>query len=168
MLLDFGRLSLQAIKENRYTYTDVEIKSACQSLDIVRSVFFLISNAPKRLYVFLFFRTVRWGFLMRGLTTKGQKRTFYQPVHAAWSEYAAALYLASVSHYANILQREIRSLPLDLEPCLLTSAGIHRSALQVSQLTNQTVLSRIKLEKFELLPIRLEPETASWKSSLRD
>ena len=111
----------------------------------------------------------RWGFLVRGVSfSKNQKRQFYQPVHAAWSEYAAGVYLASVSHYSNILQREIYSLPLDAQPCLLTSAGIHRSALQVSQLTNQTVLSRIKLEKFELLPIRLEPETASWKSSLRD
>lgn len=36
ILLDFGRLSLMAIKENRYLYTDAEIKSACQSLDIVK------------------------------------------------------------------------------------------------------------------------------------
>ena len=74
----------------------------------------------------------RWGFLVRGVSfSKNQKRQFYQPVHAAWSEYAAGVYLASVSHYSNILQREIYSLPLDAQPCLLTSAGIHRSALQV-------------------------------------
>ena len=36
LLLDFGRLSLQCIKENRYFYTEAEIKSACQSLDIVK------------------------------------------------------------------------------------------------------------------------------------
>lgn len=36
MLLDFGRLSLEGIKENRYVYTDAEIKSYCQSLDIVK------------------------------------------------------------------------------------------------------------------------------------
>ena len=36
MLLDFGRLALSGIKENRYLYTDAEIKSACQSLDIVK------------------------------------------------------------------------------------------------------------------------------------
>ena len=36
VLLDFGRLALQGIKENRYTYTDAEIKSACQTLDIVK------------------------------------------------------------------------------------------------------------------------------------
>lgn len=65
------------------------------------------------------------------MNAKGQKRTFYQPIHTAWSEYAAALYLASVSHYVNIIQREIYGLPLDAEPCLTTSAGIHRSSLQV-------------------------------------
>lgn len=81
--------------------------------------------------------TNRWGFLLKGINVnaKGQKRTFYQPIHSAWSEYAAALYLASVSHYANIIQREVYGLPLDAEPCLTTSAGIHRSSLQVS-LTN--------------------------------
>ena len=36
ILLDFGRLALQGIKENRYLYTDAEIKSACQTLDIVK------------------------------------------------------------------------------------------------------------------------------------
>lgn len=110
ILLDFGRLTLQGIKENRYIYTDTEIKSACQTLDIVK-----------------------WGFLLKGINVnvKGQKRTFYQPIHSAWSEYAAALYLASVSHYANIIQREVYSLPLDAEPCLTTSAGIYRSSLQV-------------------------------------
>ena len=36
VLLDFGRLALHGIKENRYLYTDVEIKSACQTLDIVK------------------------------------------------------------------------------------------------------------------------------------
>jgi hypothetical protein len=71
--------------------------------------------------------------LIKGINVnaKGQKRIFYQPIHSAWSEYAAALYLASVSHYANIIQREVYSLPLDAEPCLTTSAGIYRSSLQV-------------------------------------
>jgi hypothetical protein len=71
--------------------------------------------------------------LVKGINVnaKGQKRIFYQPIHSAWSEYAAALYLASVSHYANIIQREVYSLPLDAEPCLTTSAGIYRSSLQV-------------------------------------
>lgn len=36
ILLDFGRLALVAMKENRYLYTDAEIKSTCQSLDIVK------------------------------------------------------------------------------------------------------------------------------------
>jgi hypothetical protein len=34
--LDFGRLALQGIKENRYLYTDAEIKTASQTLDIVK------------------------------------------------------------------------------------------------------------------------------------
>jgi hypothetical protein len=38
ILLDFGRLSLQGIKANRYTHTDAEIKSACQNMDIVKYV----------------------------------------------------------------------------------------------------------------------------------
>jgi hypothetical protein len=72
--------------------------------------------------------------LVKGINVnaKGQKRIFYQPIHSAWSEYASALYLASVSHYANIIQREVYSLPLDAEPCLTTSAGIYRSSLQVT------------------------------------
>lgn len=36
VLLDFGRLALLGIKENRYMYTDAEIKNTCQSLDIVK------------------------------------------------------------------------------------------------------------------------------------
>ena len=36
VLLDFGRLSLQCIKENRYFYSDAEIKSSCQTLDILK------------------------------------------------------------------------------------------------------------------------------------
>lgn len=36
MLLDFGKLALQAIKEDRYFYTDAEIKGACQSLEILK------------------------------------------------------------------------------------------------------------------------------------
>jgi len=109
VLLDFGRLSLQKIKENRYVYTDAEIKSACQSLDIVK-----------------------WGFLVKSQAlSKGQKRSFYQPIHCAWSEYTAALYLSSIAHYSNILQREVYTLPLDAEPCFLTSAGMQRSSLQV-------------------------------------
>lgn len=36
ILLDYGRLSLQGIKENRYSFSDVEIKSACQTVDIVK------------------------------------------------------------------------------------------------------------------------------------
>ena len=36
MLLDFGRLSLHKVKENRYLYTEAELKSACQSLDIIK------------------------------------------------------------------------------------------------------------------------------------
>lgn len=40
MLLDFGRLALQAIKEDRYFYTDAEIKNACQSLDILKYAHF--------------------------------------------------------------------------------------------------------------------------------
>lgn len=36
VLLDFGRLALQGIKENRYLYTDAEIKNTCQTLDIVK------------------------------------------------------------------------------------------------------------------------------------
>ena len=75
--------------------------------------------------------------------SKGQKRTFHQPIHAAWNEYCAALYLASVAHYANILQREVFSLPLDVEPCLLTSAGIHRSALQVRIFPRNYVILQI-------------------------
>ncbi len=38
VLLDFGRLCLQGIKENRYLYTDAEIKSSCQTLDITKYV----------------------------------------------------------------------------------------------------------------------------------
>lgn len=41
VLLDFGRLSLQGIKENLYLYTDAEIKSSYQTLDIIKYVFFL-------------------------------------------------------------------------------------------------------------------------------
>lgn len=38
VLLDFGRLSLQGIKENRYIYSDAEIKSACQTHEILKQV----------------------------------------------------------------------------------------------------------------------------------
>ena len=38
ILLDFGRLSREALKENRYTYTDLEIKNACQNVDCTKYV----------------------------------------------------------------------------------------------------------------------------------
>jgi len=60
-----------------------------------------------------------------------KRRTFYQPIHSAWIKYAAALYLSSIYHYANNIQRKLYSLPLDAEAYLTTSAGIHRSSPQV-------------------------------------
>lgn len=71
--------------------------------------------------------------MLKGVTVNGKslKRVTYQAIHSSWSEYSAAQYLASVSHYANIIQREVYSLPLDAEPCLTTSTGVQRSCLQV-------------------------------------
>jgi len=54
VLLDFGRLSLQGIKENRYLYTDAETKSSCQTFDH-KVRFFFLSYGPTLLVILFYF-----------------------------------------------------------------------------------------------------------------
>jgi len=46
VLFDFGRISLQIIKENWYLYTNAEIKGSCQTLDITKYVFKTVIVLP--------------------------------------------------------------------------------------------------------------------------
>lgn len=98
LLAEFGKLALACIKEDRFTYTDAEIRAHCRGMDVTEL-----------------------GFLSRGLTFGsvggvtggGQKRRtdYYTPLLRSFAEFLAAYYISSVVHYANILRRELEDLP---------------------------------------------------------
>ncbi|XP_049812336.1 uncharacterized protein LOC126259520 [Schistocerca nitens] len=87
LLAEFGKLALSCIKEDRYTYTDAEIRAHCHGLEVLEM-----------------------GFLRRGMTL-GQRPDHYTPLARSLADFLAAYYLSSVVHYANILRRELDELP---------------------------------------------------------
>ncbi|XP_049827178.1 uncharacterized protein LOC126266735 [Schistocerca gregaria] len=87
LLAEFGKLALSCIKEDRYTYTDAEIRTHCHGLEVLEM-----------------------GFLRRGLAP-GQRPGSYSPLARSLADFLAAYYLSSVVHYANILRRELDELP---------------------------------------------------------
>ncbi|XP_039282976.1 uncharacterized protein LOC111057093 [Nilaparvata lugens] len=95
LLAEFGKLALTCVKEDRFSYTDSEIRAHCRGGGL---------------------EVTELGFLMRGLNfgrTHAQKKRpdHYTPLHRSLAEFLAAYYLSSVVHYSNILRRELEDLP---------------------------------------------------------
>ncbi|XP_075222763.1 uncharacterized protein LOC142325204 isoform X2 [Lycorma delicatula] len=95
LLAEFGKLALTCIKEDRFSYTDVEIRTHCRGGGL---------------------EITELGFLMRGLNfgrSHSQKKRpdYYTPIHRSLAEFLAAYYISSIVHYANILRRELEDLP---------------------------------------------------------
>lgn len=112
LLAEFGRLALTSIKEERFLYTDSEIRAHCRGGGL---------------------EVTELGFLSRGLNfgrSHNQKKRadYYTPVIRTFAEFLAAYYISSIVHYSNILRRELEDLPG------MTGGGIG------SVLDNNTVL----------------------------
>lgn len=95
LLAEFGKLALACIKEERFMYTDGEIRAHCRGGGV---------------------EVTELGFLMRGLNfskchIQKKRSDCYTPIHRAFAEFLAAYYISSVVHYANILRRELEDLP---------------------------------------------------------
>lgn len=95
LLAEFGKLALACIKEERFLYTDGEIRAHCRGGGL---------------------EVTELGFLMRGLNfskshAHKKRPDFYTPIHRSFAEFLAAYYISSVVHYANILRRELEDLP---------------------------------------------------------
>nr|CAD7201576.1 unnamed protein product [Timema douglasi] len=95
MLAEFGKLALACVKEERFVYTDAEIRSHCRGGGL---------------------EVAELGFLTRGLNfgrSHNQKKRadYFTPLVRTFAEFLAAYYISSVVHYANILRRELEDLP---------------------------------------------------------
>lgn len=95
LLAEFGKLALACVKEERFMYTDAEIRAHCRGGNV---------------------EIVELGFLMRGLNfskchIQKKRSDCYTPIHRSFAEFLSAYYISSVVHYANILRRELEDLP---------------------------------------------------------
>ncbi|XP_067000961.2 uncharacterized protein [Anabrus simplex] len=95
LLAEFGKLALICIKEDRFVYTDAEIRSHCRGGGL---------------------EVTELGFLTRGLNfgrsyNLKKRADYYTPLLRTFAEFLAAYYISSVVHYANILRRELEDLP---------------------------------------------------------
>lgn len=95
LLAEFGKLALACVKEDRFMYTDGEIRAHCRGGTL---------------------EVTELGFLMRGLNfskchVQKKRSDCYTPIRRSFAEFLSAYYISSVVHYANILRRELEDLP---------------------------------------------------------
>jgi hypothetical protein len=95
LLAEFGKLALTCIKEERFLYTDSDIRAHCRGGGL---------------------EVTELGFLNRGLSfgrsyIQKKRAEYYTPLIRTFAEFLAAYYISSVVHYSNILRRELEDLP---------------------------------------------------------
>lgn len=120
-MAEFGRLALACVKQDRYQYTDQELRTYCRGNGASSSGSGVLDVSDL-------------GFLTRGLTfgrggsggstatgngsitDRKRKSEHYTLLLPTFAEFLAAYYISSVVHYANILRRELELLPPRGEP----------------------------------------------------
>lgn len=89
ILQDFGKLALEALKQNTPYFTAQDLKTKCQHGGEI----------------------VELGILLRMQSmSKLSKKDFYTPAHKSFLEFLAAFYLSGLIHDTSLLQTEIDSI----------------------------------------------------------
>ncbi|KAG8223239.1 hypothetical protein J437_LFUL003591 [Ladona fulva] len=93
ILEEAGRISLTALKDNRFTYSETEIRSQRRGLEAAEV-----------------------GIFSRGLTFSragggAGSGVHYSALHTSLAEWLAAVHLASLAHDSSMLRRELEALP---------------------------------------------------------
>nr|XP_027229325.1 uncharacterized protein LOC113821082 [Penaeus vannamei] len=106
LLSDFGKLALEALKQNTPYFTAQDLKTKCQHGGEI----------------------VELGILLRMQSmSKLSKKDFYTPAHKSFLEFLAAFYLSGLIHDTSLLQTEIDSIAEKMDithPILRQNSGL--------------------------------------------